>query len=511
MSQAGDTGSMRAFGRLVERLDALGDGADAVDAIERGLRGSGEDDLAWAARLLAGHAPRRALTDVWLRETACAIAGIDRTLFDACRDAAGDLAETVARLLPPPRQPAEPGLADGIEQLVLPMRSLGPAGRHDRFTQALDRLGADSRLLLVRLLCGRLRPPVSARTVQLALARVTGVGLAPLALRLADGWPAAGDGRDGALPRCLEPPARIEASPADGGEPWLVLELPAGELAQFVRRGGRLRVWLPGDRLVDDVDDGLAAAAAAWPDGTVVEGWLAADRSVLDVTALLEWGGLDLAGEPLARQIAARARLPPDPRIRVPAWQAAAAADLADRHRDLRRRGARGLLLGDARADRPGDRAGGRLWWPAAPLRLQGRMLYAQPSPGGSGVEVTVAVRSAPQRQAATAAAAPLPAADGGATAGWVPIARVLVDAAHRGHAAVKAAIEAETVERFGPARGLRPNIAVTVEFDDVSRAPRRRSGVALNNARIVAVGRECDTDEADALDAVTRWLDPGG
>ena len=62
-----------------------------------------------------------------LRAEATAVAGISDGLFVACYQAAGDLAETIALVLPPPRGHSDLGLAAWLVAHLLPLRGAAPA------------------------------------------------------------------------------------------------------------------------------------------------------------------------------------------------------------------------------------------------------------------------------------------------------------------------------------------------------------------------------------------------
>mgnify|MGYP002653135186 CR=1 FL=1 len=68
------------------------------------LRTAPPADAAWAVYFLAGGKPRQLVPTRVLREQARAAAGLPEWLFDESYDAVGDLAETIALLLPPPAQ-----------------------------------------------------------------------------------------------------------------------------------------------------------------------------------------------------------------------------------------------------------------------------------------------------------------------------------------------------------------------------------------------------------------------
>jgi DNA ligase-1 len=54
---------------------------------------------------------------------------------------------------------------------------------------------------------------------------------------------------------------------------------------------------------------------------------------------------------------------------------------------------------------------------------------------------------------------------------------------------------------RFGPLRTVPPRYVMEIEFESLEPAPRRKSGLELCGARLVALRRELKPEEADSLD----------
>ena len=113
---------MRRFAALYQSLDASTGTADKVAALQRYFGEAPAADAAWAVYFLAGGKPRQVLPTALLRSTACALAAIDDWLFEASYQAVGDLAETIALVLPPPVRRSDLGLAHWVEQRLLPLR-----------------------------------------------------------------------------------------------------------------------------------------------------------------------------------------------------------------------------------------------------------------------------------------------------------------------------------------------------------------------------------------------------
>ena len=102
---------MRLFARLYQELDASTATRDKVQALKRYFAEAPPADAAWAVYFLAGGRPRQVVPGALLRERACRAAGIDDWLFEECYQAVGDLAETIAHVLPPPQSAGDGGLA----------------------------------------------------------------------------------------------------------------------------------------------------------------------------------------------------------------------------------------------------------------------------------------------------------------------------------------------------------------------------------------------------------------
>jgi len=284
---------MQAFAALYAALDAHTGTADKVALLAQWLGRAEPADAAWAVYFLAGGKPQQRVPPSVLRAAACAEAGIPEWLFEASYQAAGDLAETIAQVLPPAVARSPLGLDGWMRERVLPLRGLPAAEQQARLVAAWRELDSLGRFLLVKLIGGGFRVGVSRLLVQRALAQLTGLEAAHVAQRLvgwtdgrrwpdADRWlalvapPAAGQPAPGQpypffLAHALEgEPARL--GPA---RDWLAEWKFDGIRAQIVRRESGVWIWSRGEELVTERFPEVAAAALAQlPDGTVLDGEL---------------------------------------------------------------------------------------------------------------------------------------------------------------------------------------------------------------------------------------------
>ncbi|RZU02291.1 ATP-dependent DNA ligase [Rivibacter subsaxonicus] len=454
---------MRRFALLYAELDAQTSTTAKVDALVRYFAEAPPEDAAWAVYFLAGGKPRQVLPTALLRQIALARAGIDDWLFEESYQAVGDLAETIALVLPPPTRLGDAGLAQWVEQRLLTWRGLDPAAQAAALNEAFDELDTAGRFLLVKLIGGGFRVGVSKLLVQRALAEHAGLDAKRVAQRMmgytdAKATPTAA--RFGALI------AAGDEAPADAGQPYPfflahALQLPLDEFesrlgpptdwlaewkydgirAQIVRRVGQVWIWSRGEELVTERFPEVSALAQALPEGTVLDGellaWrdgapaafallqqrlnrktlskkLLADAPVHCVAYdLLEWGGEDLRTRAqrerraLLEQALAGTGFGLSPRVEGDGW-----AELAAQREQSRARGVEGLMLKHLASAYGSGRtkADGTWWkWKIEPMSVDAVLVYAQAGHGRRAsvyTDYSFAVWNRAPRDAAEAQAA---------------------------------------------------------------------------------------------------------
>ena len=455
---------MHLFAALYQALDASTATTDKVNALVDYFRKAPPADAAWAVYFLAGGKPRQVLPTALLREAACRRAGVDDWLFEACYQAVGDLAETIALVLPPGERTSAAGLAVWIEERLLPLRGLAPAEQLQRIESAWDELDPPGRFLLVKLIGGGFRVGVSKLLVQRALGQFSGLDAKLLAQRLV-GWTDARSTPSATRFNELLAPEGSNAAPSGQPYPfflahalqaapdtfdnvlgppadWLVEWKYDGIRAQVVKRAGQVWVWSRGEELISDRFPEVLAAASAWPDGTVVDGELLVwpDGSEAPATFnllqqrlgrktvpkkllaeapvrllaydLLEHQGADLRNQPQAQRRALLEAFAQAHALRLsPVVQADTWADYAALRLSSRDRGVEGFMLKQRQAGYGVGRtkADGTWWkWKVEPLVVDAVLIYAQAGHGRRAsvyTDYTFAVWSRPPRDAAEAQA----------------------------------------------------------------------------------------------------------
>ncbi len=528
---------MKRFAALFTALDQTTGTNAKVAALEGYFREAPDSDRLWTIALLSGRRPKRTVTTTKLREWAAEVAGLPQWLFEECYPIVGDLAETIALILPEPSGYKDTSLAEQIDGI----RVLGDAEEGERKAHILrvwDSLPAVERFVFNKLITGGFRMGVSQKLMTRALSRATGIEEAELAHRLMGDWspdtvsfksliiapdPAAALSKPYPfyLAYQLDGEAAGLGTPAD----WAAEHKWDGIRGQFILRGGQHFLWSRGEELMTDRFPELAQLADFLPDGTVLDGevlaWdfeaerplgfnalqkrigrktvpkklLAEAPAILRAYDILEGDGIDLRGRPFAERRAALDRVMGDvpatiplrlsPLLEFATWDELAA------HREVARGiGAEGVML--KRLDSPyrdGRRKGDWWKWKVDPLSVDAVMIYAQSGHGRRAnlfTDFTFAVWKGNE---------------------LVPFTKAysgLTDAEFR---EITAWVRKNTLERYGPVRAVRPEHVFEIAFEGIQASSRHKSGIALRFPRMSRWRKDKPVAEANTLDDLREML----
>lgn len=530
---------MRRFARLYAEIDETTSTNRKLQAMTEYFRAAPAEDAAWAVYFLAGGKPRQAVPTKLLRQFAIERAGIDEWLFDECHHAVGDLAETIAHILPPPQHESDIPLSAWMEERIAPLRGASPDAIRAAMNAYWDQLAWPERFLLQKLIGGELRVGVSRLLVTRALSEVAGVDGKLIAQRLM-GWT---DGRVAPTAdrfRQLVSGHDAHAAGAESGQPypfflahplqappqtlgdvsqWQVEWKYDGIRAQLIRRGGNAWLWSRGEDLITDRFPEISSVAL--PDGTVLDGEILVwqrDRpapfallqqrigrktlsakmreelpAVLIAYDILEKDGADIRHLPqserraLLQQVVLSAdasALKLSPLVAADNWEA-----LQEIREESRMRAVEGFMLkaADARYGVGRTREGGVWWkWKIDPYSVDAVLVYAQPGNGRRAslyTDYTFAVWD-----------------DTGGERRLVPFAKAYSGLTDAEIAQVDAIIRRTTVERFGPVRSVQPTMVFEIGFEGIAPSPRHKAGIAVRFPRILRRRDDKPVEEADTL-----------
>ncbi|MFK7751368.1 MAG: ATP-dependent DNA ligase [Sedimentitalea sp.] len=524
---------MKDFAALFQAVDQSTKTSIKVAALADYFRTASHEDRMWTIALFSGRRPKRAITTTKLREWAANRAGLPLWLFEEAYPIVGDLAETIALILPPPANHSDEGLSFWINALR-DLSHVEEDARKGAILQAWDRLDTTQRFLFNKLITGGFRIGVSQKLMTRALAQATSKPEAELAHRLMGNWTpdtttwhdlieAEDASADASRPypfylaHALETPETL-GDPADWRAEWKW----DGIRGQLILRQGAYFVWSRGEELMTDRFPEFARARDFLPDGTVLDGeivvWtdqiqpfntlqkrigrktvpktLLRDAPVcLLAYDLLEQDGQDLRARPFAaRRAALETLLGPlpeaapvrlSPQLHFEDW-----SDLAAQRANARAERAEGLML--KRADSPylsGRKKGDWGKWKLDPLTVDAVMIYAQQGHGRRAnlfTDFTFAVWNGND---------------------LVPFTKAYSGLSDDEFRQITAWVKKNTQQRFGPVRQVTPHHVFEIAFEGIHASPRHKSGLALRFPRMSRWRQDKPLSEANSLDDLNELL----
>ncbi len=556
---------MRRFAALYSALDASSGSNARVAALVAFFAASEPADAAWDLHVLLGKQGKRLITGRRLRQICLEGSPLPDWLFDDCYAHVGDSAETIALLwrqvapeaaaLAPrhDQDPANQPLQRWMEQLLPAAAALEGAAQAEAVRRLWRGLEPAELLVANKLLTGGLRVGVGQGLVLRALAQLSGLEEALLQHRLMGGFSPSADayqallspaGEGEAVPSRPYPfflASPLEQPPREPASAWLTEWKFDGIRGQLIRRAGAGFLWSRGEELINAAFPELIAAAAALPDGTVLDGeilvWPAEAAQPAPFAALqrrlgrkapgtkllaecpaafvaydlLEWKGDDRRQRPLSQRRAAlealilqlqeatpapaAGLLRLSPRLDLDSWE-----QLEPLRQQAAAASAEGLMLKHLESPYLAGRRRGH-WWKHKrdPFTLDAVLLYAQAGSGRRANLFTDYTFGLWDRQ---------PGPDG-ESAQLVSFAKAYSGLDDGEITALDRWIRGHTTERFGPVRAVQPLQVFELAFEGLQRSSRHKSGIAVRFPRIARWRRDKPAAEADTLASARALLEP--
>ncbi len=533
---------MKAFAELYTALDETTKTNEKVDALAAYFRGVAPEDAVWAIHFLIGRRIKRLIETRKLVEWAIAEAGVPEWIFGDCYSAVGDLAETIALLLPaktasPQGLPhRDKPLRYWVEERLLPLREWSDEQQRESMVFAWLEMDERQRFVWNKLITGEFRVGVSQSLVVKALAQVAGLTTEVISHRLMGDWQpdvsfyaqliakeTADTDVSRPYPFFLAYP--LEGEPASLGEPadWIAEWKWDGIRSQIIRRNWQTFIWSRGEELVTERFPELATLGGLLPEGTVIDSeilpWkdglplpfaqlqrrigrkalgpkiLADVPVVLLAYDLLEWGGEDIRSwtierrraqlSELATALVSSGRLILSEAVPFASWDELAKARLGSRERRVE-----GFMLKRHGSPyRVGRRKGDWWKWKIEPYSVDCVLIYAQPGNG---------------RRASLLTDYTFGIWDNGEL---VPFAKAYSGLTDIEIAQVDAWVRRNTLEKFGPVRRVKPELVFELAFEGIQKSPRHRSGIAVRFPRMARWRIDKKAEEADSIETIRNLL----
>ena len=528
---------MKTFATLITRLGTSTKINDKLDALSHYFATAEGPDKVWVIALFSGRRPKRAISSGFLQLWCMEITNLPAWLFEESYHTVGDLAETIALLLPPP----ENGTADNlslswfIQQLVA-IEKAEEAVKKEFVTSSWMKMDKDERFVFNKLLTGNFRIGVSQKMIVNALAKTIQLEPSVIAHRISGNWDPATTSFEELLsehaisvdhskPYPFYLAYALEADPASIGpeEEWQAEWKWDGIRGQLIKRNSELFVWSRGEELMTEKFPEYHTLSDKLPQGIVLDGEIipSIDKKPLPFALLqtrigrknvtkkhlqdapiaffaydiLEYEGQDLREQPLAyrRQLLEEIISNIDhpvllisPVIKFSSWEQL--AQIRSSSRDM---GAEGIMLKKKSSSYQVGRKIGDWWkWKIDPLVIDAVMIYAQKGHGRRSnlyTDYTFAVKDGDK---------------------LVSFAKAYSGLTDKEFGQVDAFVKKNSLEKFGPVRTVKPELVFEIAFEGIAASNRHKSGVALRFPRISRWRKDKNPDEINTLDDLKKMLE---
>jgi DNA ligase-1 len=536
---------MKAFAQLFLSLDETNKTNEKVKVLKDYFNSVPDTDKMHMLALFTGRKPKRQINATQIRAWATEISNIPIWLFEESYHVIGDLAETMALLMPETNNSSSKTLTEWIAEL----NTLGSKNEEERKLWLIDSwamLDAQERFVFNKLLTGSFRVGVSQNLVIKALADISGLDAATLTHRIMGSWmpetytyeqliqkEGAADDISRPYPFFLAYPIQETSEKQKSADDlkttlgdaagWQAEWKWDGIRAQLIKRDGKIFIWSRGEDLATEKFPELHPFLNALPDGTVIDGEILSFRNDLPMpfnilqtrigrknlnkkileespVAVIAYDCLEYKGEDIRPKTQSERRVILEelqaatpfleifrisPLIDFNNWD-----ELATIRERSRAMIAEGIMLKRKSATYQVGRRRGDWWkWKIDPLSVDAVMVYAQKGHGRRAdlyTDYTFAVWDGDK---------------------LVPFAKAYSGLTDAEINKVDYFVKRNTLEKFGPVRTVKPELVFEIGFEGINRSTRHKSGIALRFPRILRWRHDKPKEEADTLENLRALL----
>lgn len=535
-----DESGLKLFAGLVAQLSSSTKTNDKLQSLVDYFSIAPDEDRVWVIAIFSGRRPRRVVNSRLMRDWCGEITGHPTWLFDECYHTVGDLAETLALLLPEASKMNEenPGLAFYLQRFI-EIEKESEEVRKQFILESWDHMNRDERFVFNKLITGSFRIGVSQKTIVNALSKTVDLPASVIAHRISGNWDPVTTRFDDLLseksaqvdhskPYPFYLAYALEEDPETLGncEDWQAEWKWDGIRGQVIKRNNELFVWSRGEELMTEKFPEYLVLKNVLPDGIAIDGEIipAVDGKPLPFAVLqtrigrknigkkqlqeapicffaydlLEYDYEDWREKSLVeRRRKLQAILDPlsvnaiqlSDIIQFETWE-----DLAQLRSGSRDMNSEGIMLKRKDSRYQVGRKRGDWWkWKIDPLTIDCVMVYAQKGSGRRSnlyTDYTFAVK------------------DGDKLVTFTKAYSGLTD---KEFAQVDNFVKRNSLEKFGPVRTVKPELVFEIAFEGIAASNRHKSGVALRFPRMSRWRKDKKADEINTLDDLKQMLDKYG
>ncbi len=532
---------MKNFADLIKALDSSNKTSVKVEALTNYFLKASNEDKVWTIAILSHRRPPRPVNTTLLRLWANELAAIPLWLFEESYHIVGDLAETIALVIPTTKEHSDKSLTEYLQEIIA-LKKKTDEEKKEYLQSNWLALNYYERFVFTKLITGSFRIGVSQKLMTRALSKAENIDEDSLAHKLMGDWnpntitfqelildEKSSDYLSKPFPFYLAYPIEDAVSNLGKPEDWSAEHKWDGIRSQTIIRENEIYVWSRGEELVTDKYPEFHSFVGLIPNGTVIDGEilpffegeigtfndlqtrigrknvtaavLKKAPVILKAYDLLEWEGNDIRHLPFEqRRILLETLFETIKKEAIPfqlserysfsTWE-----EVAEERLRSREKKSEGLML--KRKDSPylvGRKKGDWWKWKMEPLVIDAVLTYAMRGHGRRSTlftDYTFALwqnNENEERELVTFAKA----------------YSGLTDAEFR---KVDDWIKKNTLERFGPVRSVTPQLVFEIGFEGIALSKRHKSGIATRFPRILRWRQDKKMEEANSIEDLKNMI----
>lgn len=525
------------FAELVVELSTSTKTNDKLQSLVNYFAIAPDEDKVWVIAIFSGRKPRRSVSFKLIRQWCAEITGLADWLFDECHATVGDLAETLALLLPENKDDSEPtkSLSFYLEKFIA-IEKEDESIKKNFITDTWKNLNRDEKFVFNKLITGSFRIGVSQKMIVNALTKVVHLSASVIAHRISGKWDPVSTSfielmsetssiSDFSKPYPFYLAYAIEDKVHFLGktEEWQAEWKWDGIRGQLIKRNNELFVWSRGEELMTDKFPEYFILKDLLPDGIVFDGEIipSVDGKPLPfavlqtrigrknlskkqlqeapisffVFDLLEYdykdwreksllerrNKLEEIVSPIENEVIRISRT-----IDFKSWDNL--AQLRESSRDMN---SEGIMLKRKDSVYKVGRKRGDWWkWKVDPLVIDCVLVYAQKGSGRRSnlyTDYTFAVKDGKQ---------------------LVTFTKAYSGLTDKEFAQIDNFVKRNSLEKFGPVRTVKPELVFEIAFEGIAASNRHKSGVALRFPRMNRWRKDKTVEEINTLDDLKELLE---
>src|SRR5690606_21200880 len=250
---------MKHFSDLISAIEITNKTNAKIDASVDYLKIAFDKDKLWLITLFTGKRPPRPVKTALMRQWCMEITGHPEWLFLESYSNVGDLAETIALMLPEPTHQMDKSLDEWMNDLKK-LTSKSDSEKKEFVLNAWSGLQMQERFIFNKLIGGSFRIGVSKKTLVNALSKYSGIDANKLMHSIIGNWNIDSISFDDLLqgehinydnskpyPFCLAYSLEKELHELGKPEEWQVEYKWDGIRGQIVKRNGEIFIWSRGE------------------------------------------------------------------------------------------------------------------------------------------------------------------------------------------------------------------------------------------------------------------------